>query len=718
MPQRLSLRAPLACAALALTAACAESPSAGNGALAPAEPGAPAPVRLTCSADVRSGTVRCSAPGTEPRADRIMGQGSGMSVTSGNISVVADTFAFDLAVFNGLTFPVGTTDGVSPDSNGIRVFVVDGIHTTQGTGSVAVANADGVGTFTASGQPYFAYPGILPPDSTTAPHRWKFRFDPGVQTFSFGLYLSVPVPPGGGGVWMTVLLPAASAVVGDTVTVRVRIDSASASIASVHASAAGRRVRLQPFSTGVVQGTLSLAGVAAGPLQIVVDAGTVRGDTGRVVRSVTKDSPPVVTVTAPGNGYVASPDLRIDAECVDDDPAGCASLTAVARLGPASTTLATGTSSIHTAVDLSTSYEEQGPTVRITGTDSRGRAVEVEFDVLVETEASLVRLDSAGALAMDLDATRLLFADSAARVWLRRRAGGTRTRLPDSPSPYIGFSDAYLYCSGWLHPQGAIFTDMEDQAPVYDWRGDTLLVVGFAVSGNIGQIPPSSPLTFAGNWAIWKEPGLVRRDLAAGTNVSMSTSTLYENGVAPNGDVVYSGPGREIYRFHDGSTTQLTADLDTAHWNLKPVTDGTNVLFFRTDQHGSTTAEFGRAALWKAGTLTTLSNLTGDYRPHRDYEAAGGWIAYTVVDGGGLKQVRTRAPVGTDRLATSSGSSSTIVALDGDGTLVYVNPLGMYVIRAPYTGMPTRLGASLFRVKFLDTQLLLFLGNSVFEATY
>jgi len=293
MPHRLSPRITLACVALALTTACAESPSAGSGAPAPNAPGSPAQLRLTCSADVAQGTVRCAEPGVSPalRVDRIMGQGSGMSVASGNIVVVADTFAFDLAVANGLSIPVGTSDGVSADSNGIRVFVVDGIHTTQGTGSVTVANPDGVALFTASNQPYFAYPGILQPDSTTAPHRWKFRFDAGVQTFSFSLYLSVPLPPGGGAVRMQVVSPAANTVVGDSFLVRVQVDSASAAISAIHASAAGRRVRLS-HSAGdgldQVSGTLSMAGLPKQAVQLVVDAGTVGGDTGRVTVPLTK----------------------------------------------------------------------------------------------------------------------------------------------------------------------------------------------------------------------------------------------------------------------------------------------------------------------------------------------------------------------------------------------------------------------------------------------
>ncbi|SOD02309.1 hypothetical protein SAMN05216486_1031, partial [bacterium JGI 053] len=299
-----SLRAVLrACsaAALVLAAACADSTSAR---VQPA-PDAPAPQRLVCTARVASRTVSCAAPGAEGvRADRILGQGAGMKLTSSNIGVVADSFAFDMTVTNQLEYPAGTTDGVSPDPSGIRVFFVDGIHTTSGTGSVTVANADGTGTFTASGQPYFAYVGVLAPAATTAPKRWKLRFDPGVATFSFGLYVSTPVPPGAGSVWMTVLAPAASAVVGDDVDVRVRVDSASASVLSVRANVDDRSVLLTPVSAGVVGGTLSLAGLPAGPVQLRVHAVTVRADTGTVLRALTKDAPPVVTVLYPTGGVV------------------------------------------------------------------------------------------------------------------------------------------------------------------------------------------------------------------------------------------------------------------------------------------------------------------------------------------------------------------------------------------------------------------------------
>src|SRR5690349_23585693 len=117
-----SLRAVLhACAAasLALAAACADSTSAPVRP-APVEP-PPAAQRLVCRAEVARRTVACAAPGAAAgvRADRIVGQGEGLKLTSSNVAVVADTFAFDMAVTTYFDHPVGTTDGINPDPDGV-----------------------------------------------------------------------------------------------------------------------------------------------------------------------------------------------------------------------------------------------------------------------------------------------------------------------------------------------------------------------------------------------------------------------------------------------------------------------------------------------------------------------------------------------------------------------------------------------------------------------
>jgi hypothetical protein len=630
-----------------------------------------------------------------------VGQGGGIKLTSSSVAVVADTFAFDETLTNQLEYPVGTTDGVSPDPNGLRVFFVDGIHTTSGIGSVTVANADGVGTFTGTGQAYFAYPGILQPAATTAPRRWKLRFDPGVETFSFGLYISVPVPPGGGSVWMTVQQPAANATVGDSVVVRVKVDSASASVQSVKASAADRSVTLQPVSPGVVQGTLQLAGLPKGPLQLRVHAVTVRADTGDVVVPLTKDSPPILTMRSPTNGTVARPTVRIDADCVDDDPAGCASLTA--SFG--GTVVASGTGGIHADVSLA-AFQEQRYSLQLRADDSGGHTKFAGASVSVESGPGVTFVDSAGGTAFDLDSTRLLFGDVVGSgVWIRDRATAARTLLA------AGMNRP----DGHLHPQGAIFTSATSlfSGLVYDWRAGTLTDMGLTRLATV---------VVEGNWAIWhKDSSILRRDLTAGTNVTVTlTSTLAGLDVAANGDVVYgtgSGGGYEVRRYRDGVTTAITADVDSAHWNLYPQTDGTNVLYLKTDQHASPDLQPGRVTLWKGTTETVFPSVL----PPSDtsmYTANGGWVAYTVVDGGGILQIRTRAPDGTDRQATSNGTSSILLALGSDGTVVYLNGTSTYAVRAPYSGGATRLGPNWFRVSFRGSELLLFLGNSVFHGNY
>jgi hypothetical protein len=635
-------------------------------------------VRLECEASVSTRTVQCAPPGTAAgaRADRIYGQGTAMRLTSSNVAIVADSFTFDMTVTSLLEYPVGTTDGVNPDPNGIRVFFVDGIHTTQGSGSVTVANADGVDVFTASGQAYFRYLGVLQPGATTAARKWKLRFDPGVEHFSFGLYISTPVPPGGGTVQLSILEPKADTTLTDSVVVRVQIVSSPASIQSVKAYLANQVVLLTPYAAGLVRGTLSLAGLPFGPQQIRVHAVTVRADTGNAFVTIRKDGPPTLTVSAPSTGYVARPNVRIDADCVDDNPAGCASVTA----SISGVVIASGTSGIHADVSLASRNATQ-PTVVIDALDTGGHHRTASMSVYVAGDPLLTFADSAGRTAMDLDDSRLFFADAANGAWLRDRGTSARTLISNGVSGLDGrlFSLGAFFqrsASGKFYVyRSGVFTDLGSTAAYWAVRGD---------------------------WAVWSNGAststVVRRDLAAGTNAT-TTGGLAD--VAANGDVVYvSTTG--VRRWRGGGTTLVDAV------GSSPVTDGINVVYIRSQQ----------VWMWDGATSTALSNTLGTVAPHTYYEAAGGWVAYAVVDGGGANQLRVRAPGGTDRQITAYGTGSQIRALSADGTLAFGNAGYLYVVRAPYTVTPTRIGRDWFGVRFRGTELQLYLGNTVFLATY
>lgn len=187
----------LGLAALGLLAACSD-----RGPLEPGPSAAPPPnaQRFECIARVREKDVTCStrAPlSSRLRASVIGGQGQYVRLASANVAFNAGTgtFSFDETVQNLLPYAMGTLDGVNPDPAGIRVFFATGPTVTSGWGGVSVQNADGLGVFTASNQPYFQYPGVLAPNQTSAPRSWQFHLDPDVAFFAFTLFVSVHTAP-------------------------------------------------------------------------------------------------------------------------------------------------------------------------------------------------------------------------------------------------------------------------------------------------------------------------------------------------------------------------------------------------------------------------------------------------------------------------------------------------------------------------------------------
>jgi hypothetical protein len=95
----------------------------------------------------------------------------------------------NVTVQNLLQQNIGTTDGSTV--TGVDVFFAS--LSVNGTGSVAVANYDGIGTFTATNQRYFHYAQILSPYQISTAKSWQFQVTGSVSTFSFIVYLSAPM---------------------------------------------------------------------------------------------------------------------------------------------------------------------------------------------------------------------------------------------------------------------------------------------------------------------------------------------------------------------------------------------------------------------------------------------------------------------------------------------------------------------------------------------
>lgn len=147
--------------------------------------------------------MRCALAPTGVSPDLIVGgQGTYVTLASSNVTYDAGTHVLssDVSVTNLIPQALGTNDGVTGDGTGLRIFFDQVPTTTSGTGVVTVSNATGTGTFTASNQPYFLYPGtalggddILSTNETSATVQWQFTLDPTVTTFEFYVYVSANV---------------------------------------------------------------------------------------------------------------------------------------------------------------------------------------------------------------------------------------------------------------------------------------------------------------------------------------------------------------------------------------------------------------------------------------------------------------------------------------------------------------------------------------------
>jgi len=196
-----------ALAAALVTAGALACTDRGNPAGPGAEDGPPGAspsntiplAQLDCSASVTDHTVTCKPAGPPPtgvHADIIYGSQNVYVVsTTSSVNYDAGThkFTFNLKIRNLLGQAIGTTNGIAADPAGVKVFFYQPPTATSGSGVITIDNADGVGAFTAAGQSYYQYVGLLDSFVESPNKLWQFDVPNTVGTFDFKLLLSSPV---------------------------------------------------------------------------------------------------------------------------------------------------------------------------------------------------------------------------------------------------------------------------------------------------------------------------------------------------------------------------------------------------------------------------------------------------------------------------------------------------------------------------------------------
>jgi hypothetical protein len=193
------LRASAFCGAVLVIASCTERSAGGPVGVSARQHTPDAVALVDCVANVKSAVVSCGAPRVSGSAhgDIFSGQNTYVKLTSSNVSYNSGTqvFQFDVTVQNLTNEAIGTPDGVTPDTGGIRVFFGSGPTATGGTGTITVANADGTGTFLAPEQPFFRYSQILAQNAVSSAKTWQLNVPNTVTSFTFRAYIATDVQP-------------------------------------------------------------------------------------------------------------------------------------------------------------------------------------------------------------------------------------------------------------------------------------------------------------------------------------------------------------------------------------------------------------------------------------------------------------------------------------------------------------------------------------------
>jgi hypothetical protein len=165
---------------------------------------------VTCQVTVSPATLACEratsvatnglvhkAGAIELDVVTLGGQGSYVRLaSSGTHYDGSSLFTSNVTLTNFLAVPMNTADGTTADTGGVKVFFNSGPTVTGGTGTVTVGNADGTGTFTGTGQPFFRYSSgaVLASQATTASKTWQFTVPNTVTSFTFTVYVTSELP--------------------------------------------------------------------------------------------------------------------------------------------------------------------------------------------------------------------------------------------------------------------------------------------------------------------------------------------------------------------------------------------------------------------------------------------------------------------------------------------------------------------------------------------
>jgi len=404
-------------------------------------------------------------------------------------------------------------------------------------------------------------------------------------------------------------------------------------------------------------GQVPLSGLAKGSQRVSVTAQDVFGSSGSKEVGFIFNEKPIVTVEEPLSDSVAVPIIKVRVSSSDDDEADSRiEIWATDSHGSKLGLVLSGGELIDEEVDLS-NFDHSSIRLRFNGIDSAGQVSSDERVVWVESNPRLVHLQSVEGRIFDVQGDRILYLEGD-NLKIRDTVSGEESVIVTELRPSYGF----------LTPKGAIFVGGDDVITwrVFDFRDSSLVDLGPCWS---------STLKVRGDYAVWSDrSSLVLRDLVSGTNTIVAETGWPTPGdVSAGGVVVYSSyPDSQVFRYEKGSTLQLTHDKD--FWNGGALTDGTNVIYYKSRPYASVEDQTYVIAMHgPQGEAILAGPWTPRVIPSFFYAANNGWLAFPRPGTGGELQVWTRSPSGELEQRSFFGTSSYVECLNPYGEVVFRN---------------------------------------------
>jgi hypothetical protein len=372
--------------------------------------------------------------------------------------------------------------------------------------------------------------------------------------------------------------------------------------------------------------------------------------------SVVRDLPPVLTVSEPLDFSVARPTLHVQADCSDENSAGCSSLSVFydrlwgmphPPFSDPPVFYATGTSHIDAVISLD-ALDGKNILLVFDAVDSKGQHTTATRTIFVDSSAKLREVQSTVGRIIDFDDARFLVL-SDGQLTIVDRASGNRTPLPNlSEGTPTG---------GQLTPYGAIWQSNHPTEPywrVAEWNQTQLIqpIQNHCVLADAaGTRAALAESTTNGGWVLWL------RDLQAGTNTELARpGNAPSVALLESGDLAFDNGGLFIY--HAGvATRQPGVGFMVAY-------DGVHLVYSDVTQNFA-------IMLSDTTPITLAPGAFGIYGPPH-YQVSGGWIAFTR-PGGGVRQVFRRSAAGQEEQLSVWGTESLISSMNPNGEVLLVN---------------------------------------------